>query len=420
MAVSIPFPSKDQTVSLALVWCYYAYSTEFLINILSAFDPRTVALLVVFAFFIQTSAIGAQAFLIREYRGVGTALLGNLSLAIGFLLIIYRDALPDFISIVMGNVLIILGPGIFYIAISRFTNQSYNIGFIIILLCLVTISAIYYLYVKDNIAMRIITISLGGAINVGMITRQLWKARGTSYRFSAGITLIPFTIYGIFLLIRAVATMIAPPQKLFTNTPVETITYLLLFLISFLWTIGFVMMVSQRLQADLRELATIDSLTRIPNRHAAQIFLEKELSRANRNHGEFSVLLIDVDNFKQINDRSGHAVGDHVLVKSAELFQKHIRKQDLAGRWGGEEFLVILSGASIEDAKCLAERLRSQIENTKYNNTKSPTTVSIGVSSSKGFETIERILKSADDALYVAKATKNTMVAANFPEIVEN
>lgn len=387
---------------------------------LSNFDPRTIALLVVFAFFIETSAIGAQAYLIREYPGIGIALLGNISLALGFSLNIQRGSIPDYASIVLGNVLIILGPCLFYTAVCRFTDQNYKLSFILVIMAVATFCVIYFRYAMDNIGLRIATFSACAAVVTFAITFKLWLARQTTYRFSVIATLISFFLYGIFLSFRAVSALITPPQALFANTPVESATYLLLFTISFLWTIGFVLMISQRLQADLRDLATIDSLTRIPNRRAAQTFLEKELSRASRKHEPFSVLLIDIDNFKQINDQHGHAVGDHVLVKSAELFMKNIRKQDLVGRWGGEEFLVILSGASMTDAKCLAERLRSQVENTKYNDTGSITTISIGISTSGNSDSIDKMLKTADDALYVAKTTKNAVVTANTPETNKN
>src|SRR5687768_14249465 len=138
-------------------------------------------------------------------------------------------------------------------------------------------------------------------------------------------------------------------------------------------------MVSHRLRNDLMEIATIDVLTRIPNRRATQVFLEKELSRAQRNQSEFSVLLIDIDNFKQVNDQWGHAVGDHVLVKTASLFQSMIRKQDLVGRWGGEEFLIIVPGPCAGDI--LAERVRREIEISQYSygNASFYITVSVGV-----------------------------------------
>jgi len=175
---------------------------------------------------------------------------------------------------------------------------------------------------------------------------------------------------------------------------------------------GFILMVSQRLRNDLMEIATIDVLTRIPNRRATQAFLEKELSRAQRNQSEFTVLLIDIDNFKQVNDRWGHNVGDDVLVKIASVFQSMIRKPDLVGRWGGEEFLIIVPGPC--DAQELAERVRREIANSKHNHGSATfgITVSIGVACAKPADQIDQILKNADKALYKAKLTKNTVSMA--------
>lgn len=94
--------------------------------------------------------------------------------------------------------------------------------------------------------------------------------------------------------------------------------------------------------------------------------------------GAFSILLIDIDDFKQVNDRWGHAVGDDVLVKTASLFQSMIRRQDLVGRWGGEEFLIIVPGVC--DTEALAECLRSEVAATEYRSgsTSFHITVSIG------------------------------------------
>jgi len=174
-------------------------------------------------------------------------------------------------------------------------------------------------------------------------------------------------------------------------------------------------MVSQRLQTDLTELATIDTLTRIPNRHAAKIFFEKELSRKERYGEEFSILLIDLDDFKQINDKYGHAVGDIALVKVAGIFQSAIRKQDTVSRWGGEEFLIILPSTTIQNAQILAERLRQDVSDTEFkdNNTLVKITISAGIAHSAQANSMDEILKKADDALYVAKATKDAVVVAN-------
>jgi diguanylate cyclase (GGDEF)-like protein len=157
------------------------------------------------------------------------------------------------------------------------------------------------------------------------------------------------------------------------------------------------------------EVATIDVLTRIPNRRATQLFLERELSRVQRSDDEFSVLLIDIDNFKQVNDRWGHAVGDHVLARTAEIFQSMLRKQDWVGRWGGEEFLVIVPGPC--DSEALAERIRREVALTEYHQAGESfrITVSIGAACADQTNTIDEILKNADNALYQAKRTKNAI-----------
>jgi predicted signal transduction protein with EAL and GGDEF domain len=142
-------------------------------------------------------------------------------------------------------------------------------------------------------------------------------------------------VHVTFLIVRTISLALHPPADPASLTRVQSATYLLSFALSFFWSMGFILMVSQRLRNDLMEVATMDMLTRISNRRATQVFLEKELSRAQRNQGEFTVLLIDIDNFKQVNDRWGNAVGDEVLFRTAQIFQSMIRKQDLVGRWGG-------------------------------------------------------------------------------------
>lgn len=383
-------------------------------DFIASFDVRTIILLVALAFFIQANLLGAQALLIREYRGMTTALLGNLCLTLGFILTILRDVTPDVLSIVVANVFVMLSTSLFYMAVSQFTGQAYNKLWLAVSNFAALFLLLFLTFIKNDLSARIIWLSLLSGANCILIVWQLWQVRNhVSFRISLWLTLIPFLVYGIFLLLRIPATIINPPSSIFGPTPFQILTYLLLFIVSFFWTVGFMLMASQRLQNDLRELATIDTLTRAPNRRATQAFLEKELARAQRNRSQFSVLIIDIDNFKQVNDRHGHAIGDHVLIKSAGMFQASIRKQDLAGRWGGEEFMVVLSGAALSDANALAERLRTQFEKANYDSLHSPVTISIGVATSNGSETIDQLLKRADDALYVAKATKNTVVAAS-------
>ncbi len=385
-------------------------------QILFLLDVRTVALFVAMTFFVQATAIGAQAFLIRElrqYRGIGAALMANLSVAVGLMLRLLTGRLPDFITTILSSALILAGPGLFYVALSQFTGQTYSKTTVIGVITSVSFFLSYFTYWDNNIVMRMVTLSLGAVAMILILIYQLWRTRNTSLRFSADLMLISFLVYGIFMIARTISISLAPPQDVFSNTPIQSATYLLLFVISFFWSTGFILMVSQRLRNDLIEFATIDDLTRIPNRRSTQAFLEKEFSSAQRNQAEFSVLLIDIDNFKQVNDRWGHSVGDEVLAKTAGIFQSMIRKHDWIGRWGGEEFLMILPGPC--DAELLGERVRSEIARSEYSHGAASfhITISIGVTCAHPTSTVDGILKDADGALYRAKLTKNTVSAAH-------
>ena len=388
---------------------------RFRIQILLQFDVRTVALFVAMTFFAQAIAIGAQAFLIRElkqYRGVGAALLANLCVAVGLMLRLFANWLPDFLTIILSNTLVLTGTGLFYIALSQFTGFSYSKAFVIGVIAIVLSFLLYFTYWVDDIGKRVITLSLGSIAIVCILIVQLLRTQKTSLRFSANLMLAFFLVYGIFLIIRTIIITLNPPQDASSLTPAQSATYLIAFALSFFWSMGFILMVSQRLRNDLMEVATIDVLTRIPNRRATQVFLEKELSRLQRNQSEFSVLLIDIDNFKQVNDRWGHAAGDYVLVKIASIFQSIIRKHDWVGRWGGEEFLIILPGPC--DVAYLAERVRGEIADSEYSHGDASfgITVSIGIAAAKQTDQIDQILKNADEALYRAKLTKNTVSKA--------
>jgi diguanylate cyclase (GGDEF)-like protein len=379
------------------------------------FDVRTVALFVGLTFFVQATAIGAQAYLIRElkqYRGVSAALLANLCVAVSLMLRLFADRLPVFLITILSNILILMGPALFYVALSQFTGLAYSRTFVIGVIATVLSFLLYFTYWEDEIGTRVIALSLGSVAMVFILILQLWRTQKTALRFSANLMLAFFLVYGMFLIVRTISMVLNPPQNTASLTPVQSATYLLSFALSFFWSMSFILMVSQRLRNDLMEVATMDVLTRIPNRRATQAFIEKELSRAQRNQGEFAALLIDIDSFKQVNDRWGHAVGDDVLLKTASILQAMIRKQDLVGRWGGEEFLVIVPGPC--DARALAERLRREIANAKFSHSTASfgITVSVGVACAKSSDQIDEILKNADKALYQSKQTKNTVSMA--------
>ena len=165
----------------------------------------------------------------------------------------------------------------------------------------------------------------------------------------------------------------------------------------------------------LEELATTDGLTKLLNRRTCMDELAKQLEEARKSPKSLAVLLLDVDHFKRINDTAGHSVGDRVLREVAKLLKGSLRTTDTGGRYGGEEFLVILPNTTKAEAKTIAERIRTNIASTKIQGLDWPVTVSIGVASWVG-HTAHGLLATADMNLYRAKeGGRNQVVADEIP-----
>jgi len=157
----------------------------------------------------------------------------------------------------------------------------------------------------------------------------------------------------------------------------------------------------------LQELSMTDALMGICNRLFFQKRVGYEFQRASRYKTSLALLMIDLDHFKRVNDTHGHPFGDHVLIKTAELFEKCVRNVDIVARYGGEELVVALPETNVAQAKIVAERIRSNMEKTEFiqGDIKMNVTVSIGIAvfPDARIKDIEDLLKLADEALYKAK-----------------
>jgi len=160
-------------------------------------------------------------------------------------------------------------------------------------------------------------------------------------------------------------------------------------------------------------LAAKDQLTGLWNRRSFDQRLDGVIAHSARHGDAFSLLMIDIDHFKNVNDYYGHATGDDVLKRFGEVLGDRLRQYDVAARWGGEEFVVLTDGANLENACMIAEQVRESIANTPF----SPVprvTVSIGVAEYREGESGDDLLKRADKALYGAKRNgRNRVIAAD-------
>lgn len=164
---------------------------------------------------------------------------------------------------------------------------------------------------------------------------------------------------------------------------------------------------------ELLKLSITDNLTKLYNRGQLDKSLQDEINRSQRYNTNFSIILLDIDYFKKVNDNFGHQIGDEVLIESAQVLSKNIRNVDILGRWGGEEFLIICPETKIEDVIKVASHIKEAIKLHKFSTYPNTVTISLGVATfSKHIKNVDDIILNADKALYQAKEEGRDKVIA--------
>jgi diguanylate cyclase (GGDEF)-like protein len=161
--------------------------------------------------------------------------------------------------------------------------------------------------------------------------------------------------------------------------------------------------------AELERISEIDSLTGAYARRKLNAMLEAEINRSNRSPVVFSIIIMDLDNFKVVNDTFGHLVGDEVLKHLVALLTARIAETGILARWGGDELLVLLPGTGLDKALAVAESLRSAAQEYPYSSS-IVVTLSMGVAQFSIGESVTGLIRRADNALYAAKAAGRNRV----------
>jgi diguanylate cyclase (GGDEF)-like protein len=159
----------------------------------------------------------------------------------------------------------------------------------------------------------------------------------------------------------------------------------------------------RRLHAELQRVSRTDALTGLANRATIDAAFAVELERNRRHERPLSILMVDIDHFKSVNDRFGHQAGDRVLKAVAHAIGSGVRLSDTVGRWGGEEFLVLCPETGSNEARALADRLRLAVRAATTDTTGSHS-ISVGVAGARSDDTVDALLRRADAALYRAKS----------------
>ena len=168
----------------------------------------------------------------------------------------------------------------------------------------------------------------------------------------------------------------------------------------------------QRLHAEISRVAAEDCLTGLYNRRKINELIQNEIERSQRYRKGFSIIIMDIDFFKRVNDRYGHLAGDQLLKMFSDIIRDTIRHTDTAGRWGGEEFVILCPETNMDGATALADKMRQHIFNYIFNDF-GKQTASFGVACYIDNDSVDTIINRADIALYNAKNTGRNRVAVN-------
>jgi diguanylate cyclase (GGDEF)-like protein len=337
---------------------------------------------------------------------------------------LYDVQATAWINVILADVLILTAFVLLNVAFAELAEREAPVPTLGIgLLVLQAVADLWLIHFAYSTDFRSLVASLLIAVQVGQTTILLLRERRKAIRGPAWFSAILALSFMSFNILRSIAIGVGVFDRPYVANKEEIVTYVLYIAVALGMAFGFFWMTATILTSELEHMASTDPLTRVYNRRVFLEWCEKELKRAQRAGTPFSILMVDLDHFKKINDSFGHQAGDEVLCAVVEEIQDSVRGIDILGRWGGEEFAVLLPGATLAAACVVAQRIRSNIEKISLqssglrqnsNDPRIRVTASIGLAAVRGNEdSIADVMQRADSALYRAKAEgRNRVLSA--------
>lgn len=345
----------------------------------------------------------------RRRDGLGRWAAALLVNAIGHLLIMLRGLIPDLLSIVVGNLMLSSVFVGMIAAVYQFQGRPVRWALLLAppLLVLVFVSVFI-----DNFPARVSFVGLViglqavWALLAALSHRHATVGRG-QWLLVAGLSLEAVVLGGRALV--AISTH-SEATNILQSSALQTLTFLATFSVVLISSVGFVFMSRDRADENNRVLAALDPLTGVANRRSLIAALDRDVARAQRMREPMALMMVDIDHFKDVNDRYGHPAGDRVLCSVVNVLRQRVRAQDLVGRYGGEEFMVLLPDTGLTGAEQLARELCKAVEESRCPADGVPgpgiaVTVSIGVFGGRleSGDSWDMLIAAADRALYQAK-----------------
>lgn len=345
----------------------------------------------------------------RHIPGLRLWVLAFLSSSVFSASLLMRDWVPEPVSVVVAQISLTLTGYLCWMGSRAYMGRSPPPhGVAALALAALSAAAVYFTVERPSPGARFVLLGLMAGVCFVLTARALahggFRRVPARYLFAATVG-----AHGVFVLVRPLAFALVMPQQPAEGALLAALSYIVvlestaaLVLIGF----GAVMLTNEFITNELRHLAEVDPLTNVFNRRAFLTLLDKAISSAQRTQSVLPVMVIDLDHFKKINDTRGHRAGDDVLRHFVMLAHSCLRKEDVMGRLGGEEFAIFLPNAGDGGALAVAERLRALVQAQPLPVTDAgpiPLTVSVGVTLCAPGDTADSALQRADEAMYLAK-----------------
>jgi len=326
--------------------------------------------------------------------------------ALAYVLLALRGRIPDALSILLGNALASATLSFLLAAVLRFQGRPLN--WFALLLPPVVLALLLTPFL-DDFAARIVLANAAMALQMAWVLWALYERR-RSIRGRGVVMVMASMGFGSAVLLVRAATGAGPvPGVLGLLHPgtVQALTFVAIFAALLIASLGFVFMSKERADENNSRLAALDELTGVANRRSIVAALDRDVARAIRTREPLAVMMVDIDHFKRVNDEHGHLAGDQVLRSVVQVIRRRIRAQDIVGRYGGEEFLVVLCDTAAQGAQQLAEQLREAVQASACacDGQQLGVTVSVGVFGGRlePGDSWDLLIHAADNALYQAK-----------------
>jgi diguanylate cyclase (GGDEF)-like protein len=348
-------------------------------------------------------------------RGVGLITAGYATSAAGMEFLALRGLIPDFFSITVANTLLILINVFLYWGIADLLHlQRPQRWLLPISVIPAAAISLYFSYIHPDVSARIIGISAIAVMQFGLIGHLLCGPAPQRISMPRLGLAILFTVYQAIYVYRAWEAHLGDPPSLLRSAGTSMFSFLTPILIAVMTALGVIWLAMAQLQYELEAQSKIDSLTGLLNRRALEQIGVKAVEIARRHSAALSLIILDLDHFKLINDVYGHDGGDVALHHAARCLRDNLRDVDHVARLGGEEFVAVLPGTSHTRATEIAENLRRRLSSltVAHQSQEIRVSASFGVATMLPTDTTWlEILRRGDRALYLAKEQGRDRVA---------